>query len=125
MMSSELIQTLETLPETLQKQVLHYAKHLAENYTQSQTQENQPVKCRRAGTMQGMIWMSDDFDEPLDILRTICNSVMLLDTHALLWFLGNDSRLPISTKQQIETAELAQVSNDAVLDAYAIQRVWQ
>lgn len=68
MMSSELIQTLETLPETLQEQVLHYAKHLAENYTQSQTLENQPVKCRRAGTMQGMIWMSDYFDAPLDDL---------------------------------------------------------
>ena len=35
---------------------------------------------------------------------------MLLDTHTLLWFLGNDSRLPILTKQQIETAELVQVS---------------
>jgi PIN domain nuclease of toxin-antitoxin system len=35
---------------------------------------------------------------------------MLLDTHVLLWFLGNDGRLPASTKQHIETAETVLVS---------------
>jgi Protein of unknown function (DUF2281) len=67
--SSELIQTLETLQETLQEQVLHYAKRLAESYTQSKFQENLPVNRRRAGTMQGIIWMSDDFDTPLKDLQ--------------------------------------------------------
>jgi PIN domain nuclease of toxin-antitoxin system len=30
---------------------------------------------------------------------------MLLDTHTLLWFLNNESRLPTSIKQQIEDTE--------------------
>lgn len=28
-----------------------------------------PRKKRQAGTMKGQIWMSDDFDEPLDDLK--------------------------------------------------------
>lgn len=35
---------------------------------------------------------------------------MLLDTHALLWFLDNDDRLPTYTKQQIENTETVFVS---------------
>lgn len=35
---------------------------------------------------------------------------MLLDTHALLWFLGNDARLPSATKQRIEDADTVLVS---------------
>ncbi len=35
---------------------------------------------------------------------------MLLDTHALLWFLDNDDRLPTYTKAQIETTETVLVS---------------
>ncbi|PZV11097.1 MAG: PIN domain nuclease [Pseudanabaena sp.] len=35
---------------------------------------------------------------------------MLLDTHTLLWFLNNDSRLPISVRQKIEETELVFVS---------------
>jgi PIN domain nuclease of toxin-antitoxin system len=35
---------------------------------------------------------------------------MLIDTHTLLWFLDDDSRLPSSIKQQIENAETVLVS---------------
>ena len=35
---------------------------------------------------------------------------MLLDTHTLLWFLNNDSRLPVSVKQKIEETEVVFVS---------------
>jgi PIN domain nuclease of toxin-antitoxin system len=35
---------------------------------------------------------------------------MLLDTHALLWFLDDDDRLPAFTKQQIETTATVFVS---------------
>jgi PIN domain nuclease of toxin-antitoxin system len=35
---------------------------------------------------------------------------MLLDTHILLWFLNNDSRLPVSVRQKIEETELVFVS---------------
>ena len=36
--------------------------------------------------------------------------MFLLDTHTLIWFLDNDSRLPSSPKQQIESAESVFVS---------------
>lgn len=36
--------------------------------------------------------------------------MFLLDTHTLIWFLDNDSRLPIGTKEQIESAESVFVS---------------
>lgn len=36
--------------------------------------------------------------------------MFLLDTHTLIWFLDNDSRLPNDTKQQIESAEAVCVS---------------
>jgi PIN domain nuclease of toxin-antitoxin system len=36
--------------------------------------------------------------------------LFLLDTHTLIWFLDNDSRLPIGTKKQIESAESVFVS---------------
>lgn len=35
---------------------------------------------------------------------------MLLDTHTLLWFLNNDSRLPVNIKQTIEETEFVFVS---------------
>jgi PIN domain nuclease of toxin-antitoxin system len=36
--------------------------------------------------------------------------LFLLDTHTLIWFLDNDSRLPPSAKKQIESAESVFVS---------------
>ncbi len=36
--------------------------------------------------------------------------MFLLDTHTLIWFLDNDSRLPIGTREQIESAESVCVS---------------
>jgi len=34
----------------------------------------------------------------------------LLDTHALIWFLENDSQLPASTRTKIETTQTVFVS---------------
>jgi hypothetical protein len=66
MMSPELLSTLEKLPEPLQKEVLHYAEFLADKYSQDPVKNIVPTKQRQAGTMKGMIVMSDDFDAPLD-----------------------------------------------------------
>jgi PIN domain nuclease of toxin-antitoxin system len=35
---------------------------------------------------------------------------LLLDTHALIWFLDNDTRLPATTRTQIETTPIVFVS---------------
>jgi Protein of unknown function (DUF2281) len=69
MMSLELIKTLGTLPETLQQEVLHYAEFLITKYKQVGSEETLPVKHRKAGTMEGLIIMSDDFDAPLEDLK--------------------------------------------------------
>jgi Protein of unknown function (DUF2281) len=69
MMSPDLLNTLEKLPEPLQQEVLHYAEFLADKYSRSQAENNLPIKRRQAGTMKGTIVMSDDFDEPLEDLK--------------------------------------------------------
>jgi hypothetical protein len=69
MMSPELLSTLEKLPEPLQKEVLHYAEFLADKYSQDPAKNILPTKRRQAGTMKGMIVMSDDFDAPLEDLK--------------------------------------------------------
>lgn len=69
MPSPELIATLNKLPESLQQEVLHYAEFLAQKYATEQPQTPPPKKYRQAGTMQGLIVMSDDFDAPLEDLK--------------------------------------------------------
>jgi Protein of unknown function (DUF2281) len=69
MMSPELLSTLEKLPEPLQKEVLHYAEFLADKYSQDPAKNILPNKRRQAGTMKGVIVMSDDFDAPLEDLK--------------------------------------------------------
>lgn len=69
MMSPELLNTLEKLPEPLQKEVLHYAEFLADKYSRGQSENISLTKRRQAGTMKGMIVMADDFDEPLEDLK--------------------------------------------------------
>jgi hypothetical protein len=65
-MSPELLNIIEKLPEPLQQEVLHYAEFLADKYSRSQPENISSTQHRQAGTMQGMILMSDDFDEPLE-----------------------------------------------------------
>ena len=36
--------------------------------------------------------------------------MFLLDTHTLIWFLGNDVKLPLNTKKQIESTESVFIS---------------
>ncbi len=49
--------------------MLHYIEFLIEKYAPKYPQEK-PIKKRRvAGTMEGMIIMADDFDEPLEDLK--------------------------------------------------------
>ncbi|MGA9382637.1 MAG: DUF2281 domain-containing protein [Phormidium sp.] len=60
-----ILEKLEQLPESLQKNVLHYIEFLLEKHGKKSTEENTPKKYRVAGTMEGMIIMPDDFDEPL------------------------------------------------------------
>lgn len=77
-----ILEKLESLPESLQLKVLQYIDSLIENREQYMAKghpaANPPTpteketarkKYRVAGTMKGMIIMSDDFDEPLEDLK--------------------------------------------------------
>jgi hypothetical protein len=69
MMSLQLINTLEKLPESLQQEVLHYAEFLAQKYAKATSQEILPQPRPGFGSWQGQITMTDDFDAPLEDLK--------------------------------------------------------
>lgn len=69
MIQPAILEKLESLPEPLQLKVLHYIDSLIEQQNKVSEQEDAPKKYRVAGTMKGMIIMSDDFDEPLEDLK--------------------------------------------------------
>lgn len=68
---TEILQTITQMPEPLKQEVLHYAKYLIENYSESKSEEEQPQKKRRAGILKGtfVLPLPDDFDEPLEDFR--------------------------------------------------------
>jgi PIN domain nuclease of toxin-antitoxin system len=51
---------------------------------------------------------------------------LLLDTHALIWFVQDADRLPKAAKDAVETAaeDLVLVSADKALDAFGVIRLW-
>ena len=67
---TEILQTVSTMPQSLKVELLHYAKYLIENHAQESLskQEEQPVKKRRSGILEGtfVLPLADDFDEPLE-----------------------------------------------------------
>lgn len=70
---AELLKTLNQMPESLKQEVLHYAKYVAANYTPSEVEHSHTnqTKDKRGGfgALAGKIWMSEDFDEPLEDLE--------------------------------------------------------
>ncbi|MGD1702443.1 type II toxin-antitoxin system VapB family antitoxin [Dapis sp. BLCC M229] len=64
---TEILQTIEKMPESLKQELLHYAKYLVKNYSKDVSLEQHPVKKRRSGILKGtfVLPLSDDFDEPL------------------------------------------------------------
>ncbi|NJM76067.1 MAG: DUF2281 domain-containing protein [Acaryochloridaceae cyanobacterium RU_4_10] len=68
MMSSELIDTLEKLPEPLQQEVLHYAEFLAHNYVKTHPDKTSQTR-PGFGSWQGQIIMAEDFDAPLEDMK--------------------------------------------------------
>ena len=59
---------LAELPESLQTEVLHDIEFLIEKPAKNSTQEKQ-TKRGGLGIWKDKIWMSDDFDEPLEDLK--------------------------------------------------------
>jgi hypothetical protein len=68
MLQTEILESLQQLPDSLQQEVLHYIEFLKARYTSSEPQPEQPKK-RQAGRLKGKIIMAEDFDAPLEDLK--------------------------------------------------------
>ncbi len=60
-----LIQEINTLPESLKLEVLHFVQFLKQKQNGAK-ESDKPRKKRQAGSAKGMFVMADDFDEPLE-----------------------------------------------------------
>lgn len=61
-MKNDLIKKIESLPESLQKEVEHFVDFLKTK----ENEEGDLVKTRKAGFAKGMFVIKEGFDEPLE-----------------------------------------------------------
>lgn len=63
---NEAIAEFETVPESMFSELIEFIKFLKfkANNNSAETQEAKPI--RKPGALKGKIFMSDDFDEPLE-----------------------------------------------------------
>lgn len=70
-LDDEVLKIFAKMPDVLKIEVLHYAEYLLHKETEKSSggaiasDEIPKKKYRQAGTMAGLIVMSEDFDEPL------------------------------------------------------------
>ena len=71
MITSQVMEQLEQLPESLQAKVLDYVKSLQQaNIEETKTSLELPIKKRRSGILKGtfVLPLPEDFDQPLEDL---------------------------------------------------------
>lgn len=61
-----ILRELNTLPEALKVEVLHFVQFLR---LETQKSKKQSRKKRQAGMLKGKIWMAPDFDAPLEAFK--------------------------------------------------------
>ncbi|MBE9140596.1 DUF2281 domain-containing protein [Nodosilinea sp. LEGE 07088] len=70
MIQPAILEKLEALPESLQTEVLHYIEFLSARYAEKPVgAEPKAEKRGGLGILKGKIWMSEDFDEPLEDMK--------------------------------------------------------
>jgi hypothetical protein len=67
-MEQALLEQIQRLPESVQQEALHYIKGLVAKHNQSM-QAPQLDRKNAFGIWRGDVWMSDDFNAPLDDLQ--------------------------------------------------------
>ena len=92
-MELALLEQIQRLPESVQQEALHYIEGLVAKHNQSV--QTPPIDRKNAfGIWKGDVWMSDDFNAPLDDLQRIyVMGSFLLDTHVFLWLIQGDPQL--------------------------------
>ena len=61
-----LFKVVISLPESLKRELLHYAEYLREKYPNNQQSQERIETESGYGSWAGKIIISDDFDEPLE-----------------------------------------------------------
>jgi Protein of unknown function (DUF2281) len=92
-MEQALLEQIQRLPESVQQEALHYIEGLVAKHNQSV--QTPPLDRKNAfGIWKGEVWMSDDFNAPLDDLQRIyVMGRFLLDINVFLWLIQGDPQL--------------------------------
>ena len=69
MIETAILKNLEKLPESVKQAVLDYIEFLVNRYVQEVPKTEKAAKRGGLGIWKDKIWMSDDFDEPLEDLK--------------------------------------------------------
>lgn len=69
MIETAILKNLEKLPESVKQEVLDYIEFLVNRYAQETPKTPKTAKRGGLGIWKGKIWMSEDFDEPLEDLK--------------------------------------------------------
>ncbi|MEG3969168.1 DUF2281 domain-containing protein [Microcoleus sp. T2B6] len=69
MIETAILKNLEKLPESVKQAVLDYIEFLVNRYAEEVPKTEKAAKRGGLGIWKGKIWMSDDFDEPLEDLK--------------------------------------------------------
>ena len=67
--TSEEMAILESIPAGKKQELLNFAHFLAgEAHSSEHDEETETKICRKGGWVKGQIWMSDDFNDPLEFV---------------------------------------------------------
>ncbi len=69
MIETAILKNVEKLPESVKQAVLDYTEFLVNRYSIEAPKIEKTAKRGGLGIWQGKIWMSDDFDQPLEDLK--------------------------------------------------------
>ncbi|MBR8826533.1 MAG: DUF2281 domain-containing protein [Gomphosphaeria aponina SAG 52.96 = DSM 107014] len=69
-----LMEKIKALPEEKQEQILDYVEFIEQKYNEEKAQPSKKRKKRVMGLHKGKIWMSDDFNEPLELVSSGVNN---------------------------------------------------
>lgn len=64
-LKDNILANLDKLPEALQIEIFHYSEYLVSRHTQ-ENQEPKSTQRGGLGILKGKIWLSDNFDKPLE-----------------------------------------------------------
>jgi Protein of unknown function (DUF2281) len=68
-MEQAILEQIQRLPESLQREALQYIEGLVAKHIQHELMPTVADRKNAFGIWKGQVWMADDFDAPLDDLQ--------------------------------------------------------